>query len=216
MTKYYPIMLNLEGKNCLVIGGGTVASRKVEELLDYGAVVTVISKVINEKIKDFKEKGRIHHIEDYYLECYLAEAYLVIASTNDREVNEGIFKDCNTKGIPVNIVDDPQNCSFIVPSRIKRGDLTIAVSTNGKSPLLSRIIRQELEMVYDENFSTFVDILTKVRLQVRENVKILEKRMEIYEAIAAGNYLHKFRTEGEKAVREELGNLLKTHLYGRL
>lgn len=209
MAKYYPMMLNIENKQCLIVGGGDIAYRKILELIEYGASITVVSPNINEDIKAFVDKSVINYIQDIYIKTYIEDVHIVIASTNDSKVNNAVFKDCSEKRILVNVVDDPKNCSFIVPSKIRRGDLTIAISTNGKSPTLSRFIREELEKKYDENYETFLNILGDVRQEVMGKVKDYSKKKEIFNDIMKEDYLTKLKLFGEDIVRKEINEYLK-------
>ena len=209
MAKYYPIMLNIESKNCLIVGGGGIAYRKVIELIEYGASITVVSININEDIKVFVDKGVINYIVDRYDKVYIEDAYIVIACTNDTKINNQVFKDCSQKKILVNVVDDLKNCSFIVPSKIRRGDLTIAISTNGKSPMLSRSIREELEEKYDEDYEAFVNILGDMRKEVIEKIKDPSKKKEFFNTIIKEDYLKKLKLFGEDIVRKEINEYLK-------
>ncbi|PRR82210.1 precorrin-2 dehydrogenase/sirohydrochlorin ferrochelatase family protein [Clostridium vincentii] len=210
MAKYYPMMLNIENKKCLIVGGGDIAHRKIFELIEYGASITVVSPNINEKIKVLADNSVINYIKDRYDKSYIEDIYIVVASTNDFKVNNQIFRDCSERRILVNIVDDPKNCSFIVPSKIKRGDLTIAISTNGKSPTLSRCIRENLEKIYDEDYETFLNILGDVRQEVMGKFKDYSKKKEIFNVIMKRDYLTKLKLFGEDIVREELDEYLKT------
>jgi len=209
MAKYYPIMLNIENKKCLIVGGGDIAYRKILELMDYGACIIVVSPNINEDIKVFVDNKSINYIHDRYDKVYIENAYIVVASTNDNKVNNDIFRDCSEKGILVNVVDDPKNCSFIVPSKIRRGDLTISISTNGKSPTLSKSIRKELEKKYDEDYEMYLNILGDMRQEVMKKVKDYSKRKEIMNTIIKGDYLTKLKLFGEDIVRKEINEYLK-------
>lgn len=209
MAKYYPMMLNIENKECVIIGGGEIAYRKILEFIEYGASIKLISPSINEDIKSLLDNKSINYIEDKYDKVYVKNAYIVVASTNDSRVNNQIFRDCSERKILVNVVDDPKNCSFIVPSKIRRGDLTIAISTNGKSPTLSRSIREELEKRYDEHYETFLNILGDVRQEVMVKVKDYSKKKEIFNAIMKEDYLIKLKLLGEDVVRKEINEYLK-------
>ena len=209
MAKYYPMMLNIENKECLIVGGGDIAHRKILELIEYGASITLVSPSINEGIKLLVDNRSINYIQDRYDKAYVENAYIVVASTNDCKANNQIFKDCSERKILVNVVDDPKNCSFIVPSKIRRGDLTIAISTNGKSPTLSRSIREELEKKYDEHYETFLNILGDVREEVIAKVKDSAKKKEIFTAIIKEDYLTKLKLFGEDIVRKEIDEYLK-------
>ena len=151
----------------------------------------------------------INYIQDRYDKVYVENAYIVVASTNDSKVNNQVFRDCSEKRILVNVVDDPKNCSFIVPSKIRRGDLTIAISTNGKSPTLSRSIREELEKKYDEDYEVYLNILGDVRKEVIHKVKDFSKKTEIFNTIIKEDYLEKLKLFGEDIVRKEINEHLR-------
>lgn len=209
MAKYYPIMLNIENKTCLIVGGGEIAYRKTLELIEYGASITLVSPSVNKDIKLLLENKSINYIQDRYDKVYLENVYIVIASTNDSKVNNEVFRDCTEKRILVNVVDEPKNCSFIVPSKIRRGDLTISISTNGKSPTLCRYIREELEKKYDEDYALYLDILGDVRKEVIHKVKDFSKKKEIFDIIIKEDYLKKLKLFGEDIVRKEINEYLK-------
>jgi len=124
--KYYPVFWDITGKKCVVVGGGEVAARKVVRLLDCGAKVYVVSPQIVPELAAVKKERRIEHINNEYAGEYLCGAFLVIGATDNEQTNAAISQDARAKGIPVNIVDDPQKCDFILPSLVERGDLTIA------------------------------------------------------------------------------------------
>ncbi len=144
--KSYPLFLNLEGKDCLVVGGGEVAARKIEALLRRGARVTCVSKEFSKFVKNLGKKNRRNLILKVSNgKIKLNRARLVIAATSDRPFNERIARECRRKKIWVNVVDDPELCDFTVPAVLERGPLQIAVSTGGTSPLFAKRLRQELE-----------------------------------------------------------------------
>jgi precorrin-2 dehydrogenase/sirohydrochlorin ferrochelatase len=209
MPKYYPVMLNMENKKCLVVGGGEISYRKIMELLESGALITLVSISINKNIKSLVDNKLISYIQDNYHTAYLENTYMVVAATNNNKVNHEIFKDCSEKLILINIVDDPKNCSFILPSKIRRGDLTITISTNGNSPSLSKIIREELEGRFDESYEVYLNILGDVRKEVINKVKEPWRKKEILETIVRSNYLTVLKELGEEAVRKQINEYLK-------
>jgi precorrin-2 dehydrogenase / sirohydrochlorin ferrochelatase len=211
MAKYYPMLLNIENKQCIVVGGGNIAYRKCLELIEYEGEVTVISNSVNEKLEDLINKKVINYICDYYKKSYIEGAFIVIAATDDNIVNYQISQDCNEKGVLVNVVDVLVNCNFIVPAKIRRGDLTIAISTNGKSPALSKGIKQELEKNYDENYGILVDILGDLREEVIKNVKSLTVRKNIFKKMATEEYLQNIKALGKEATKEEMRKLIYNH-----
>lgn len=169
--KFYPIMLNVENRNVVVIGGGAVALRKIEELLQSGAFVHVISPDILPAITDLKNSfsGRIEIIERRYAPGDLDGAWLVYSATNNSAVNEAVFREAESKKIFINAVDDPGNCSFIVPSVINRGDLMVSVSTSGSSPAMAALLRREIEKVLPENIEEILQKLKEVKRILKED-----------------------------------------------
>lgn len=161
--RYYPIYLDIRGRKCVIVGGGEVAARKAGRLIDCGADVFVISPRLSPELAELEKKDLICHIAAEYTGHFINDAALVIGATDDEETNARISDDAGAKGIPVNIVDDPKRCSFILPALVKRGSLTIAIGTGGKSPALARHLRQELENKYGREYETFLDILGDLR-----------------------------------------------------
>ena len=170
--KYYPVFWNIAGKKCVVVGGGDVAARKVTRLLDCNAKVCVVSPGLVPELEELKRNRLIDHVNDAYKSKYLNGAVLVIGATDDEKINDAISKDAKEKNLPVNIVDDPQKCDFILPSLIERGDLTIACSTGGQSPALARYLREELELVYGEEYAVLASILGQLRTKMEKNAGV--------------------------------------------
>jgi precorrin-2 dehydrogenase/sirohydrochlorin ferrochelatase len=167
--KYYPVFLDIADKKCVVVGGGEVAARKVKRLLNCDAKVSVVSPQLNPELAALKDAGRISHIASEYLNEFISGSALVIGATDDEKTNLLISRYAHEKGIPVNIVDDPQKCDFILPSIVERGDLVIAIGTGGKSPALARHLREELESLYGAEYDIFLQILGDLRSQMIKN-----------------------------------------------
>ncbi|HVF14319.1 MAG TPA: bifunctional precorrin-2 dehydrogenase/sirohydrochlorin ferrochelatase [Acidimicrobiales bacterium] len=156
----YPVNLVLEGRRCLVVGGGGVALRKVEGLLACGAVVTVVAPTVDRRLKDRPDVA----IEERAYRRGEVRAYrLAIAATDSPEVNAAVFADGEDAGVWVNGADDPVNCSFTLPSVLRRGPLMITVSTGGRSPALSRWLRRRLEAEIGPEFEILLDLLSSER-----------------------------------------------------
>jgi len=183
--RYYPVNLNLEGKRCIVLGGGEVAERRVLGLLECGAGVTVISPRLTSKLRELSDKGNIHHIERPYRSGDLKGAHLVFASTNNRKVNRQIGEEAKAFGILVNIVSAPNLSDFIVPGVLRQGDFMVTISTSGKSPALSRRLRIELESILGEEYEVFTEILGAIRERFRTFSP--EERKRIYVEVAMSN-----------------------------
>ncbi|MDD4357812.1 MAG: bifunctional precorrin-2 dehydrogenase/sirohydrochlorin ferrochelatase, partial [Smithellaceae bacterium] len=170
--KYYPVFWDIAGKKCVVVGGGDVAARKISRLVDCSARVCVVSPGLVPQLDELKKNQLIEHIHDEYRSEYLNDAALVIGATDNEAINASISRDARARRIPVNIVDDPQRCDFIMPSLIERGDLLIACSTGGQSPALARYLREELESVYGEEYAVLVSILGQLRIKMEKNAGV--------------------------------------------
>ncbi len=208
MNKYYPIMLDIKEKKCAVIGGGNIAYRKIVSLLECAAEVIVISKEVIKDIQLLIEDKKIIYFQDKYNFKYICDCYLVYAATNDSIVNQAVYSQCSKENILVNVVDKPKICSFIVPSKVQKGNLTIAISTNGKSPMLARKIRQDLEKVYDFRYEIFLDIIGEVRKEVFHNIKDQKKRSEFYKAIVYSDLIDRITFENKTYIQKQIMNIL--------
>jgi precorrin-2 dehydrogenase/sirohydrochlorin ferrochelatase len=183
ILKYYPVCLDIAGKRCVVVGGGDVAERKIIRLLDCGAAVSVVAKRITATLADLAEKGRLIHADDNYDPRYLAGAFLVIGATDREEVNDRIAADCRSRGVIVNIVDDPGRCDFILPSLINRGSLSIAVSTDGKSPALARKLREELSARFGPEYEDYLELLGWLRQRIIAAGRRADDNRDIFTAL---------------------------------
>ena len=161
----YPVMLDLRGRRCLVVGGGFVATRKVAGLLDAHASVVVVAPRIDPALLDLEGSPVVAHRR--YRTRDLEGVFLVITCTDDPGVNRRVSQEATDRGIWVNSADDPANCSFTLPSVARAGELTVAVSTNGKSPALSKWLRQRFEQEFDDSWPVLLDILAGVRAEAR-------------------------------------------------
>ena len=180
MTRYYPINLALKNKMCLVIGAGSVALRKVRRLLACGAKVIVISPSATPGLTVLANKGKIVLKRKKAALRDLKGARLVIAATTDRAVNAAVSTYCNRNGILVNVVDSPEECNFILPSIIRRGDLAISISTDGVSPALSKKIRRDLEKAYGAEYAGLLRLMKRMRPQAIKGIKSARARKEFF------------------------------------
>jgi siroheme synthase-like protein len=171
---YYPIFLEMKDRPCVVVGGGTVAERKVEGLLAAGARVTVISPELTPALATLKEEGRLHHIARPYQEGDLEGCEVAVVATDDGAVNADVAREGRRRRVWVNAVDDPSNCDFILPSVIRRGDVVIAASTGGASPALARRLREELEAFLSEDYAPLAELLQEVRQELRSRGVVVD------------------------------------------
>ena len=190
---YYPAYIDLTGKKAVVVGGGSVAERKILSLLKAHADVKVISPYLTKRLEREKGKGGIRHVCRHYKKGDLRNAFLVIAATNSPRINEQVSRDAPYL---VNVVDVPDLCNFIVPSLVKRGPLTVAISTSGVSPAFSKSVRKELEKIYGPEFSDYLNALKIIRKKAKETIRDKKKRSDFLKAIASEKMIEMIRKEG--------------------
>jgi precorrin-2 dehydrogenase/sirohydrochlorin ferrochelatase len=172
---FFPIYLNVKGKPCLVVGGGTVAQRKVLELIACGAQVHVTSPELTLVLRELAERGAIRWEMRPYERGEARGHSLVFSCTDHRSVNKDVFEDCEAAGIPCNVVDDPEICSFIMPSVLHRGPIAIAVSTSGKSPALARAIRERVSEVIGSEYAVFAELISEMRREMLDAGEMTEE-----------------------------------------
>ncbi len=180
MAELYPVALKLEKKICLVVGGGAVAERKVFSLLKSGAKIRLVSKEITSRLHRLAEEGLVSYRQGEYRPSDLAGVFLAIGATSCRETNRRLAQDCRERNLFVNVVDDPELCTFYVPAVVARGSFQIAVSTGGKSPLLARKIREELEEKYGPEYGELTDLLGRLREKAKREIKDDEARQALF------------------------------------
>ena len=166
--RYYPVFLDLQGKPVVVIGGGRIARQKMENLLKAGANVTVVSPELNPEMAALQSEGRFRYIEREYETGDIDGYAIVFVATDDGAINAVVTREGRAKRIWVNAVDDPPNCDFIMPGIAQRGDLTVAVSTSGRSPAMARKMREELEEFLTEDWVEMLELAAEVRAELRE------------------------------------------------
>ncbi|MCU0581605.1 MAG: bifunctional precorrin-2 dehydrogenase/sirohydrochlorin ferrochelatase [Syntrophales bacterium] len=207
--KYYPVFLDISDKPCAVVGGGEVACRKVQRLLQCGARVTVIADALTPELEALKARGEIAHINDQYAAQHIASAFIAIGATDNRHVNEQIFRDARAGHILVNIVDEPERCDFILPSIVERGDLAVAISTGGKSPALAKHLRRELEATFGKEYETYLDIMGQIREVVLAKDRSPVENKKIFESLVQSDLLHFIRKNDWNAVRHLIREILQ-------
>ncbi len=179
----YPVFLQLENRKCVVFGGGRVAARKVQALLRAGANVTVVSPNLSSDLFTLWTEGKITcHYRPYH-PGDLRGFVLAISATNDSDVNRRIFTEARETGVWVNVVDIPELCDFYVPAVVHRGDLQIAVSTNGKFPALAREIRKWLEGEIDESFAKILHLAATIRQNLKHRYADPKQRQKIIDEV---------------------------------
>ncbi|MDD5758728.1 MAG: bifunctional precorrin-2 dehydrogenase/sirohydrochlorin ferrochelatase [Desulfobulbaceae bacterium] len=191
--KYYPICLQIEGRRCLVVGGGKVAERKVQGLLESGASVVVISPELTESLRRMQEAGEIAWQERGYLPGDVVGFFLVMAATDDRQVQDQVQADAERHQILLNVADVPEKCNFILPALVKRGPLSIAISTSGKSPALAKRLRREMQGSIGQDYECLTEVMGLIRPYVlRWNLPQAENE-RIFQSLVDGDILEHIR-----------------------
>lgn len=211
MNHPYPIMMNLSGRRCLVVGGGAVAERKVKSLLQAGAHVTIVSAEFTEGLMEMENHADVVLYRQPFDSSIMIDGSsdfvpytLVVAATNDAKVNAYVHELASRQGKPVNVVDQPQLSSFIVPSVVRRGKLVIAVSTGGASPSAARKIAQELDNAYGEEYETYLDFLSDLRLLIQSRVADKQARQRVFKEMLEWDVLAKIREGTFESWKEKL------------
>lgn len=176
---YFPFFVDVENQNCLVVGGGVVALRKIEKLLPFNPNITVVSPKVHKEILSIKNINIIKRKFDFN---DLKEKSFVITATDDKVLNKEIYNSCEENNIPVNTVDDKDNCSFIFPALARNNGVTVAISTSGKSPIYAKYLRKKIENLIQDSES-IVDNLSKYRGKIKNEISLEENRKAAFEKL---------------------------------
>jgi len=181
--RYYPINLDIQNRNCLVVGGGGVGTRKVMTLLKCGAKVTVVSAVISESLQDLEKSASLTLKARPYRTADLEDMFLVIGATDNEPLNRQISSDAESRNTLCNIADRPAVCNFILPSIVQRDDLVITISTSGKSPALAKKLRKTLESQFGEEYGYFLQLLGAIRKKLLSQAHEPEVHKPLFEQL---------------------------------
>lgn len=179
---YFPFFIDIENRNCIIVGGGKVALRKIEKLLPFNPKIVVIAPDICDEIKNITS---INILQRNFTDSDIQNAFMVISATDDNSLNAHIFELCQKNNILINTVDCKEKCGFIFPALVKRDNITVGISTSGKSPLYARFLREKIETAIDDNCDETIDILNKFRNLIKSEVKSEENRKRAFERILA-------------------------------
>lgn len=205
---FYPAFLDLRGRNAVVIGGGPVALRKVESLLAAGAIVTVVSPKIEPGIAALVERGAVTLERREYRRGDLAGAVVAIAATSERETNSTIRDEAAERNTLLNVVDSPGFSNFIVPSVVRRGELTIAISTGGLSPALAKRIRERLEGILAPEYGAFLEILGSLRARIHRELPTQSQRELFWTEVVNSDAFERYQADGEEVARARIDEIL--------
>ena len=206
--RYYPVFLDLRGASCLVVGGGQVGERKVKTLQACGADVRLVSPELTAYLAEEVRQGRVRLLASAFLPEHLEGLFLVIGATDDPETNLRISQEARARTLLCNIVDRPEECNFIVPATIRRGDLIIAVSTGGRSPALAKKIRQDLEKRFPDIYNSYVALLGRVREYVLTVGLPQAKNQQIFESLIEAPVLESLQRGDREGLTGHLIRLL--------
>lgn len=197
--QYFPFFTDIEGKQCVIVGGGTVAFRKAEKLLTFKPKIRVIAEKVCGELLEIPDIEITQKRFDY---ADIADAFMVIAATDDRELNGNIYRFCSKRNIFVNTVDDRENCGFIFPALVKGENFTVAVSTAGKSPLYARYLREKIENTLTDDSDEIIEILSSYRDIIKQRIGSEEKRKAAFQKILKQCIEDKNCIDIERIIRE--------------
>lgn len=201
---FLPVFLTIRNKACLVVGGGEVAARKVALLLQAGAQVFVVSPDLCAALRDCLAQGKIRHEAAYFQSGHLQNIHLVIAATDDGSINRLVSELAQQQRIPVNVVDNPDLCSFIMPSIVDRSPLMIAISSGGQSPVLARLLRAQLETMIPVAYARVAALAGQFRQQVQRRFTYPENRRLFWEKVLQGSFTELILSGKEQAAQDHL------------
>ena len=204
----YPVFFDIRAKRCLVIGGGIVAERKVRGLLREEADVVIVSPEVTDGIARLAARGQCRWLRKKYGTGDLDGAFLVFAATGSPTVQEQVASDAEILGLPVNVVDQPERCTFHVPAVLRRGDLTLAVSTAGKSPALAAMVRQRLSDQYGDEYAQLLSLMGRLRPLVINAAATSEERKALFQKILHGDMVHWIQSNQWGKVQNRLRMIL--------
>ena len=181
--KYYPVHIDINNRNVLVVGGGSVGTRKVKTLLDCGARVTVVSPEVSRQLRELAASGDIILAERSYQSEDLTGVFVVIGATDDETLNQQISSDADRLNTLCNIADRPEVCNFILPSIVQRDDLVITISTSGQSPALAKKLRKTLENQFGEEYGTLLQLMGAIRKKLLQQAHKPEAHKPLFEQL---------------------------------
>jgi len=202
--KYYPIHLDIKNRNCLIVGGGAVGTRKVNTLLECGAHVTVVSPDPTPHLAQLASGGSITLKKRTYRSDDLTDMFLVIGATDDEILNRQVSEDAERAQILCNIADRPEVCNFILPSIVRRGDLVITISTSGKSPALAKHLRQKLETQFGREYADFLILMGAIRQKLLSKAHEPEAHKALFNQLIDSDLIQLMRA----GKTEEINSLL--------
>jgi siroheme synthase-like protein len=205
----YPVSLNLSGKKVLIIGGGLVAERKVESLLQTGASIRLISPEVTTRLQELDLGGILHFEKRRFAAGDCKDAFLVISATNDPQTQQAVWKEAEGLGILVNTVDESALCNVIMPAVVQRGDLTVAISTGGNSPALAVRLRERFTELLGPEYGRLLDLVGRARPEIQKRFTDINLRRELHYRIVDSNLLNLLRTNDDEKATQRLMEIIE-------
>jgi precorrin-2 dehydrogenase/sirohydrochlorin ferrochelatase len=206
---FYPVYLNLKGRRVVVVGGGEVAERKVESLLEAEASPVVISPDVTRSLSLMAEENQIEWRNRKYTKGDCTGAALVFSATNDPEVSRAVYAEATELGLFVNTADQPALCSFIMPAVVRRGDIGIAISTGGTSPALAARLRRKISRVIGPEYAQFSQLMVRARREIRSRVASERERRELHYRIIDSDIIELLRRNDREAAERRLHEMIQ-------
>lgn len=208
MNTYYPVYIEMRDQACVVIGGGKIAEGKVDGLLAVKANVTVISPELTQHLKDLTDQKQIHYLARTYQPGDLTGAFMVICATDQPEINHQVWQEATANHQLVNVVDDTPRCNFIAPSILRKGDLTVAISTSGKAPALAVRLKERLQRELGPEYERFLELAGELREPLAHHVPDFETRKALWYELVDSEILHVLADSDEARAREIISRVV--------
>ena len=199
----FPLFLKLRGRRCLVVGAGKISEGKIAGLLEAGAHVEVVAPNATAQIEQWHKKRKIRLTRRPFRPSDLKRAFLVVAATNSPKVHQGIFREAQRRNVLCNIVDVPALCDFYYPAVVRRGQLQIAISTEGASPSLARRLREEMEKTFGPEYSDWLKYLSRERKKIFREKIPAANRLELLKHLASEESFGRFLKRDTKPARKK-------------
>jgi precorrin-2 dehydrogenase / sirohydrochlorin ferrochelatase len=208
MNTYYPVYIEMSGQPCVVIGGGKIAEGKVDGLLAVKAHVTIISPELTSHLRDLVDQDQVRYMERAYQPGDLAGAFMVICATDRADINHRVWQEATANHQLVNVVDDTPRCNFIAPSILRKGDLTIAISTSGKAPALAVRLKERLQRELGPEYERFLELAGELREPIARAIPDFETRKALWYQLVDSEILEVLANGDEAAAKEIISRVV--------
>jgi precorrin-2 dehydrogenase/sirohydrochlorin ferrochelatase len=206
---FYPVLINLQRFNCLVVGGGKVAHRKVLSLLEFKANITVISPKFCKSLIDLFNRNKINIIKKYYSKDFIKDYKIVFCAIDNPDINKAVREDCTRAGILLNVADDPLLCDFILPANVKRGDLTISVSSQGKAPFFTKEMKKKINDQFSPVYNDIAGLAGEFRKELLKNKTAKSVKTKLFKSFNSKDWEKVLTENGRKNSRYYIQKILK-------